>query len=378
MSVGGYSNGGHSDLDRRSPSTSTPGRGMSRSGSLSFGQVGGVFSSAGLAGNDFGNLADELAEAWNSDEEGEVDMGFQGGSGAILDSDAEEQKRGEMNKMARDSGVSVSGSPRKENGTTHKKKGGSSPPKRRRRTGSEYEGSDYGTCSDADESGLPPALIERMDNIESLARRGSEANNSAASNVVPRVIDGLKAIGGQGGIEMGATRLITAHTAMSTHILYQTRSLQTLTYTLIGPFAVQPSEEIIDEIIPLLVDLSESMPRPDRPALEALAALNSTTRDLTSSLGGLADTLHMSRQTTTLAARRLKVARELVEDLRKEEEMREEGHRYLLKGGWDEKLRSRQASQECKDVLDEFERFCEDYRSKLVKMDEAQAVGVAV
>lgn len=374
MSASGYSNGGLSDLDRRSPST--PGRGMSRSGSLSFGQGNRVFSSGGPAGNDFGNLADELAEAWNSDEEGEVDVNFAGAGGAILDSDTEEQKRVEMNKMARDSGVSVSGSPRKENGKTPKKSG-LSPPRRRRRSGSEYEGSDYGTCSDADESGLPPALIERMDNIESLARRGSEANSSAASNVVPRVIDGLKAIGGQTGIEMGATRLITAHTAMNTHILYQTRSLQTLTYPLIGPFAVQPSEEIIDEIIPLLVDLSKSMPRPDRPALVALAALNSTTRDLASSLGGLADTLHMSRQTTTLAARRLKVAKELVEDLRKEEEMKEEGHRHLLKGGWDEKLSNREANKECKDVLEGFERFCEEYRSKLVKMGEAQVVGVA-
>ena len=348
---------------------------MSRSDSMGF-QADGVFSSAGPGSNDFGNLADKLAEAWNSDEEGEVDMNFQGAGGAIIDSDNEESKQKEMAKMARDSGVSVSGSPIR-NGVTPKRKGALSPPKRRRRSGSEYEGSDYGACSDADETGLPPALIERMDIIESLARRGSEANGSSNSNVVPRVIEGLKGISGQAGIEMGATRLITAHTAMSTHILYQTRSLQTLTYPLIGPFAVQPSEETIEEIMPLLVDLSQSMPRPDRPALEALAALNSTTSDLTNSLGGLADTLHMSRQTTALAARRLKVAKELVEELRKEEEAREEGHRHLLKGGWDEKLRNREASEVCKDVLDGFEQFCEEYRAKLVRLGEAQAVEAA-
>ena len=359
---------------------------MPRSDSLSFANGDGVFSSGGPVRNDFGNLADELADAWNSDEEGEVDMNFASGGVPIIDSDNEASafRKNELSIGARDSGVSVSGTSKRKDGTAASpkitKKNALSPPKKHRRNlsnVSDYDGSDYGSPSDVDETGLSPSLLEDMDNIESLARRGSETNGSADSLVVPRVIEGLKAIGGQGGIEMGATRLITAHTAMSTHILYQTRSLQTLTYALVGPFAVYIGEEMVEEIMPLLAGLSQSMPRPDRPALEALVGLNSTTSELVSSLGGLADTLHMSRQTTTLAARRLKVAKELVEDLRKEEEAREEGHRHLLKGGWDDKLHNREASAECRDVLDGFEKFCDEWRGKLVAIGERQALEAA-
>lgn len=356
---------------------------MSRSYSLSFPTGDGVFSSGGPTGNDLGNLADELADAWNSDEEGEVDMNFASGGVPIIDSDNEDSKKKELPDGVKGSGVSVSGTPKRNEDVRSPKmakKNALSPPKRHRRNlsnVSDYDGSDYGSPSDVDETGLSPSLLSDMDAIESLARRGSETNGSADSLVVPRVIEGLKAIGGQGGIEMGATRLITAHTAMSTHILYQTRSLQTLTYPLVGPFAVYIGEDMVEEIMPLLSALSQSMPRPDRPALEALAGLNSTTSELVGSLGGLADTLHMSRQTTTLAARRLKVAKELVENLRKEEEAREEGHRHLLKGGWDDKLHNREASAECKDVLDGFEKFCTEWRGKLVKIGEAQTLEAA-
>ena len=68
-------------------------------------------------------------------------------------------------------------------------------------------------------------------------------------------------------------------------------------------------------------------PRPAAPALDSLAALHAATADLAQALSYLSDTLHMSRQTTTTAARRLRTAREMVAEMRREEELREEGER---------------------------------------------------
>ena len=62
------------------------------------------------------------------------------------------------------------------------------------------------------------------------------------------------------------------------------------------------------------------MPRATRGSLDSLTGLHAVTAELVESLTSLSDSLHMSRQTTTTASRRLKSARELVEELRKEEE----------------------------------------------------------
>ena len=57
-----------------------------------------------------------------------------------------------------------------------------------------------------DSPGIPPALATRMDMVESLARRGIENNGSDRDGVVKRVIDSLKDLGVQSGVEGGATR----------------------------------------------------------------------------------------------------------------------------------------------------------------------------
>jgi hypothetical protein len=71
---------------------------------------------------------------------------------------------------------------------------------------SDYDGSDYGGGSDLESPGMPPGLVARMDMIESLARRGTESTGGEQDNVVKRVVDGLKDLGGQSGVEGGATR----------------------------------------------------------------------------------------------------------------------------------------------------------------------------
>jgi hypothetical protein len=78
---------------------------------------------------------------------------------------------------------------------------------RHRRHQSVYDGSDYGDDEDLEASeGIGPGLEAKMAAVESLARRGMEENGSATDGVVKRVIEGLRDLGGQAGVEGGATR----------------------------------------------------------------------------------------------------------------------------------------------------------------------------
>jgi hypothetical protein len=169
-----------------------------------------VFSSGGPApaSNGLGNLADELADAWDSEEgeeheDVEPDMNFQ-----------EVKEEGDSGQT-RDSGVDVTSSPVEG----LQKPLGLSPPtggRGHRRQRSEYDGSDYGGDSDLESPGMPPALVARMDMVESLARRGMENNGTDRDSVVKRVIEGLKDLGGQSGVEGGATRYISLHIPLHT------------------------------------------------------------------------------------------------------------------------------------------------------------------
>lgn len=115
------------------------------------------------------------------------------------------------------------------------------------------------------------------------------------------------------------------------------------------------------------------MPRPSTAAFTSLTQLHGLTSDLVQTLNYLGDTLHMSRQTTTTATRRLKSARELVAEMKKEEEEREEGERWLRKGNWSERLRARECANVCGDVVGGFEEVCNGWRARLVA--QAEAVG---
>src|SRR4051812_24472182 len=118
-----------------------------------------VFSSGGTTGpsNGLGNLADELADAWDEDEaegEGEdedLDMNFQ-----------EIRQEGET---TRDSGVDVTSSPVQPPKSANLTPAAAA--KGHRRQPSEYDGSDYGGDSDLESPGIPPGLVSRMDMVES-------------------------------------------------------------------------------------------------------------------------------------------------------------------------------------------------------------------
>ena len=161
-----------------------------------------MFSSGGPAPppKGLGNLADELADAWGDEEEegedgeyGEPEMDFQ------------ETKEEGDGGQTRDSGVDVTSSP--VEGSL--KPSGLFPPtggRGHKRQTSEYDGSDYGGDSDLESPGIPPGLVSRMDMVESLARRGMENNGTDRDAVVKRVVESLKDLGSQAGVEGGASR----------------------------------------------------------------------------------------------------------------------------------------------------------------------------
>jgi hypothetical protein len=165
--------------------------------------------------------------------------------------------------------------------------------------------------------------------------------------------------------------LITAHSALATHLAHQTRQLHNLTFPLLSPLVAPPDAETIDSLLPLLSSVSESMPRPATSAFNSLTALHSVTSDLVQTLNYLSDTLHMSRQTTTTAARRLRTAKEMVAEMKREEELKEEGERWLTRGDWGARLQKRECAGVCREVVGGFEEVCDGWRARLLAQAES-------
>lgn len=137
--------------------------------------------------------------------------------------------------------------------------------------------------------------------------------------------------------------------------------------------AAAPEPEAIDELVPLLVSLSDEMARPSTAAFDSLSGLHALTSDLVQTLNYLSDTLHMSRQTTATATRRLKSAKELVAELRRDDDLREEGELWLTRGNWGERLQKRECAGVCGEVIGGFEEVCNSWRERLLAQAESQA-----
>ncbi|KAG5980861.1 hypothetical protein E4U55_003552 [Claviceps digitariae] len=329
--------------------------------------VGGPSPNQGM-----GNLADELADAFSdSDEEdeGELETGQERG----LDTQPRPTHDNVTNGAA-DGGSSITSTPtRSQTKDKGKNQKLLSPHGRENRNvAMDYDGSEYGSESDLDCAGIPATLVAKIDGIESLARRGTENYGGADDDVFQRVTDGLRDLGSQLTVEGNASRLITAHTALATHLVHQTRQLHGLTFPLLSPLVPAPDGETIEDLIPLLVSLSGQMPRPSTSAFSSINALHTITSDLIQTLSYLSDTLQMSRQTTAMATRRLKSARELVSEIRRDEELREEGERWLNRGNWSQRLARRECASVCVEVIDGFEDVCNGWRQRLLAQADSQ------
>lgn len=144
-----------------------------------------------------GSLADELG-GWSGDEEDEnMEEGFEGGG--------EDHTNGVLERE-RDSGIDVSSSPAT---LKHSSPTSAITQKGHRRPQSAYDGGEYGSESDFEETELVSATLEaRMASIEAMARRGLEENGTEGDKVVARVTEALRDLGWQSSIETGSTRYI--------------------------------------------------------------------------------------------------------------------------------------------------------------------------
>ncbi len=165
--------------------------------------------------NGLGNLADELAEAFDEEEENgdELEDGvpetLYERAEAVRGDRSKENER-PISRNGNKERHAISRSPIRQATSDLSL----SPPKqslrsRHTRKHSQYDGSDYGDDSDLEDThGISPSLEARLAAVESLVRRGTEANGSDADEIVQRVADSLKDLGSQAGVENGATRYV--------------------------------------------------------------------------------------------------------------------------------------------------------------------------
>jgi hypothetical protein len=166
-------------------------------------------------------------------------------------------------------------------------------------------------------------------------------------------------------------RLTTTHTALSSHISHQIRQLTSLVSSFFSPLSPPLALDAIEVLLPLIEETIQCIPQPAHEPLYALTSLSHSTSDLLSTLSQVSDTLHMSRQNTSGATRRLRTAKEALTDWRRDQALRDEGQYYLEKGDWDRRLREREAASVCRDVVGGFEEMCGRWRQKLVDGVEA-------
>ncbi|KAF4554244.1 Hypothetical protein D9617_5g071210 [Elsinoe fawcettii] len=212
----------------------------------------------------------------------------------------------------------------------------------------------------ATEPDFTPELEDAMNGISRLATSsaGSQADTTA------RTLSALRDLSNQTTLETLAHRLTTSTNSTTSSLTTHTKSLQSATASLFSPlsFAAPLSVEDIEELDNLLLSLAKVLPLPDPAALQQFAKLSRDTSNLQSALSGLLDSLQMSKQVSTNAARALKVSTSMVEELRKENELADQGRYWIDSGGWDAKLASRWAAGECRSVLEGFEGVAGEVR----------------
>lgn len=321
----------------------------------------------------FGNLADELEEAWDPDMD-EADSVF---LEDLRESDPEQTLHSPIDLYIShnfETGV-IPSSPRTTRGLLELPEKPPSPSKQwasmgtHLKTESFYDGSDYGPSSD-DEAfdKIAPSLQRKMHDLEEITRITSHNDTlSESGGVIPRTAAALRDnLGTQTAIENTITRLSTAHTSLSTHRTHQGREISTAFHPVMNTGAFSAifdlPPETIDIIIAEIESLIKTLPflpssttmMPSSDPLIALQSFAHSTHDFLSILHGLIDTLIEHRQHLLTATRRLKSVRELVEEIRTEEELMETSIILIQAGDWDRRCRERHAAKAVGEVLEGF------------------------
>jgi hypothetical protein len=350
-----------------------------------------------------GSLADELGDVWGDDAMCDHGGSFlEEGSAEPLSMSHEQEQSvdlGDMHGFGMGMAMQSPPSPVRRHSKQPSKSATLSPEvnaksnlqPRHRKNESYYDGSDYGPESDTED--LSPGLLRRISDIESLIRISTRTDDVLGENggIIARTTAALKDLGPQASIENGTTRLITAYTSMSTHRTHKTKELLSQSHSLLFapqlygssvPSRAQLLEEgVLDDLLKNVEELidciAEAVADGPNPLL-SLQILASNTAELVYALRSLTDVLQESKVAAAAAGRRLKTVKELVAEIRMEEELRERGLRWIEKGDWDRRLRQRECGKVCGDVVRGFERVCDDWRERLLASCDTGGRGLGV
>jgi hypothetical protein len=148
-----------------------------------------------------------------------------------------------------------------------------------------------------------------------------------------------------------------------------------LASTIFSPLAPALPLETIEDLLPHIDQTLEYIPdiSPSPQPPYALHSLTIHTTDVVQALNYLSDTLHVNRQTTLVAGRRLKTVKEALREWRVEMDGRDESVRWIEKGGWDGRLGKRECAGVCDDILSGFEDVCGVWRGRLEKQVDVSA-----
>ena len=74
----------------------------------------------------------------------------------------------------------------------------------------------------------------------------------------------------------------------------------------------------------------------------------------------------MTRQALTSSSRKLRSVLEMVLQIRREAEVRDEAIRWIDVGAWDQRLAGREYARICGEVVCGFEKVCNGWRERLI------------
>ncbi|KAH9826758.1 hypothetical protein Tdes44962_MAKER03301 [Teratosphaeria destructans] len=315
------------------------------------------FSDASLSSQHFHNHADEQGEGMGglgnlADELDQLDDDYEEGDGTEVTIETQ-RGDGEQEEGTRDSGIDVSYVQSQTKQTTRnfsRPVGGQRP------------------LDDEEEQREDRFTPELEDAITSIARMTSHTATSEEA-LIPRTVALLQDLGNQASLESGVQRLNTSTNSLTAHLSTQTKELQSLSTSLLSPFLMFSGPldpDLVNSTTPLVEALLKDLPIPDTAAHQGLQKLERETASVLQTLSQLTDTLQIGKQITNTAARHLRSTQNMVADLRMEREKVELARHELVRGDMEEKIRGRWCASQCRDVVEGFERRCDELRQSLV------------
>ena len=245
----------------------------------------------------------------------------------------------------------------------------SSPVKSHARGNSQYglaRSESNGESDDAD--GFPVTLTRVIADLEALAGQCLDVDSvSEGGGVIARTMLALQDLGPQATVEAGSTRITTAYHSVANHRIHAARQILSTAQSVLLLRIFTLSEDEIDDLLDGIDQLNQALQMPSGPSpLQSLQGLIGSTSDLIRSLQSIADNIQESRQVANAASRRLKAVRDLVAELRQEEDLCEQGIHYLERGDWSHRLRNQQAASSCREIVAGFETTCDTWRDRML------------